>query len=122
MLSGLTGSRYINTSGGEVSGGPYINADTPVPAPAKGAVRFNNARFETWDGNYWTSVYGAHGSVNLTPDAVEAIAWVRAKIEMEQRIEKLAQDHEAVADALITAKDSLDRLQVIVALIDKGLK
>jgi hypothetical protein len=122
MLSGLTGSQYINTSGSEVVGGPYINADTPVPAPARGAIRFNNARIETWDGNYWTQVYGPYGSVSLTPDAVEAIGWVREKIEIERHIERLAQDHEAVADALATAKESLDRLQVIVALTDKGLK
>jgi len=122
MLNGLTGSQYINTSGGEVTGGPYINAETPVPALAKGAVRFNNARFETWDGRYWTQVHGAYSSISLTPEAVEAIGWVREKIEMEKHIEKLAQDNEAVADALATAKESLDRLQVIVALTDKDLK
>ena len=80
MISGLTGSQYINTSGGEVTGGPYLNADTPVPAPARGAMRFNNARIEVWDGGYWTQVHGPYGSVSLTPDAVEAINWVRAKI------------------------------------------
>jgi hypothetical protein len=122
MLSGLTGSQYINTSGSDAIGSPYINADTPVPAPAKGAMRFNNARIETWDGNYWTQIYGPYGSVSLTPDAVEAINWVRSKIEMEKHVERLAQDHEAVADALATAKESLDRLQVIVTLTDKGLK
>jgi len=122
MLSGLTGSQYISTSGGEVTGGPYFNADTPVPAPAKGALRFNNARIEVWDGNYWTQMHGLYGSVSLTPDAVEAINWVRAKIEIEQHIEKLAQEHVAVADALANAKESLDRLQVVVALTDKELK
>jgi hypothetical protein len=122
MLSGLTGSQYINTSDNTTVGTPYFNADNPVPAPARGALRFNNARIETWDGNYWTQVYGPSGSVSLTPDAVEAINWVRSKIEMERHIEKLAQGHVAVADALATAKESLDRLQVIVALTDKGLK
>jgi len=121
MLSGLTGSTYINATGGGVSN-PYINADTPVPAPARGAMRFNNGRMEVWDGNGWTQIYGEYGSVSLTAEAVEAINWVRSKIEMERHVERLAQDHEAVADALATAKESLDRLQVIVTLTDKGLK
>jgi hypothetical protein len=119
MLSGLTGNQYINTSGNEVAGGPYINADTPVPAPARGALRFNNARIETWDGNYWTQIYGPYASVSLTPDAVEAINWVRSKIEMEKKIEQLAQENPVVADAVATVKESLDKLQVIVALSEK---
>ena len=119
MLSGLTGSQYINTSGSEVVGGPYINADTPVPAPARGAMRFNNARIETWDGNYWTQVYGPYGSVSLTPDAVEAINWVRAKIEMEKQLEQMAKESPAVADALATVTESLERLEVVLALANK---
>ena len=122
MLNGLTGSQYITASADATGGSPYFNADTPVPAPARGAMRFNNARLETWDGNYWTQVYGPYGSVSLTPDAVEAINWVRAKMEMERHIEQLAQDHVAVADALATAKNSLDRLQVVVALVNKETK
>jgi hypothetical protein len=116
MLSGLTGSQYINAAGDSVSGGPFINADNPVPAPARGAVRFNNSRLETWDGNYWTQAYGAFGSVSLTADAVEAINWVREKIEMEKRIEQLAKENPAIADAVATVNESLERLQVILAL------
>ena len=119
MISGLTGSQYINTSGGEVTGGPYFNADTPVPAPARGAMRFNNARIEVWDGNYWTQMHGLYGSVSLTPDAVEAINWVRAKIEMERQLEQLAKESPAVADAMATVAQSLERLQVVVALANK---
>jgi len=122
MLSGLTGSQYINTSGNEVAGGPYINADTPVPAPARGALRFNNARIETWDGNYWTQIYGPYGSVSLTPDAVEAINWVRAKIEMEKHVEQLVKESPTVADAVATVAESLERLQVVVALANKETK
>lgn len=119
MLSGLTGSQYINTSGNEVAGGPYINADTPVPAPARGALRFNNARFEVWDGSYWAQVQGGNGSVNLSPEAVEAINWVREKIEMDRQVERLAKESPAVADAVVTVKESLERLQVVMALANK---
>ena len=116
MLSGLNGSQYINAAGDTVSGGPYFHADNPVPDPARGAVRFNNARLETWDGNYWTQAYGTYGSVSLTPEAVEAIKWVREKIEMEKRIAQLAKEHPGVADAVATVNESLERLQVVVAL------
>jgi hypothetical protein len=119
MLSGLTGGQYVNVSGSSVTSGPYINADSPVPAAARGAVRFNNARFEVWDGNYWTQVYEEYGSVNLSTEAVEAVDWVREKIAMEKTLEQLAQESPAVADAVATAKASLDRLQVVVALANK---
>jgi len=122
MLNGLTGNQYINTSGGASGGGPYFNADTPVPAPAKGAMRFNNARIEVWDGNYWAQMHGEYGSVSLTPDAVEAINWVRAKIEMEKKIEQLVKESPTVADAVATVAESLERLQVVVALANKETK
>ena len=118
MINGLTGGQYIKTSGGSV-GGPYISAETPIPALAKGAVRFNNARFEVWDGSYWTQIYGDYGSVSLAPDAIEAINWVREKIEMEKKIEKLAEESSAVANAWAEAKDALDKLQVIITLSEK---
>ena len=119
MLSRLTGGQYVDASSGLITGGPYITADTPVPAVAKGAVRFNNARFEVWDGNYWAQVQGGDGSVNLSPEAVEAINWVREKIEMDRQVERLAKESPAVADAVVTVKESLERLQVVMALANK---
>jgi hypothetical protein len=119
MLSGLSGGQYVNVSGGSVTSGPYITADTPVPAAARGALRFNNARFEVWDGRCWIQVYEEYGSVNLSPEAIEAVNWVREKIAVEKRLEQLAQESPAVADAVATAKASLDRLQVVVALANK---
>ena len=119
MLNGLTGSQFVYTSGAATGGSPYFNADTPVPNPARGAIRFNNARFEVWDGNYWVQVYGEYGTVSLSPEAVEAIVWVREKIEMDRQVERLAKESPAVADAVAAVKESLERLQVVVALANK---
>lgn len=119
MLSRLTGGQYVDASSGLITGGPYITADTPVPAVAKGALRFNFGRFEVWDGNYWALVQGGDGSVNLSPEAVEAINWVREKIEMDRQVERLTKESPAVADAVVTVKESLERLQVVMALANK---
>lgn len=53
------------------------------------------------------------------PEAVEAINWVREKIELDRQVERLAKESPAVADAVATVKESLERLQVVVALANK---
>jgi hypothetical protein len=109
-------SPYINVSGNS-SYYPYTPTPTTLNPPAAvGSLRLNNGNFEVWDGNNWQIIAHEYVSIGLTSDAAEAITWVREKIALERKIEQLAVDTPAVADALATVKDSLEKLQVILAL------
>lgn len=117
MIKGLTGSKYVSV--GPYISDAYVYADNPVPSPAKGSLRSNCGNFEVWNGANWQLLSSEYPEVKLTDEAIEAIDWVRAKIEMERRIEQLAKESPAVADALATVNESLERLEVVLTLANK---
>jgi hypothetical protein len=99
---------------------PYIYAQSPVPNPATGTVRYNNSSFEIWTGSFWQVLANDTATINLSGEAIAAIEWVHEKMAMEKRIAKLAKDSPAVADALASVNESIDQLQVVIALANKS--
>jgi hypothetical protein len=116
----VAGSQLVTVSSSYSD--PYVNAQTPVPNPATGTLRYNNSSLEVWNGNYWQVLSNDTATINLSGEATAAIEWVREKMVMEKHIAELAKDSPAVADAVATVKESLDRLQVIIALAEKETK
>lgn len=89
--------------------------------PSAGMVRFNpsNQNLEAYDGSTWINI-SANISVEMNYGAIDSLHWVMKKMNEEQRIKELAEQHPMVADALATLKDASERLEVALALTEKG--
>ena len=110
-----TSGKYIQVIGG--------SASTYVPAQGSsqgvGNLRFNTReqRLEVYDGMTWLELNTPHASVGLNGAAEEAIDWVRRQMEQEHRLEALAKQHPAVADALAAVAKAQEQVRIVAALV-----
>jgi hypothetical protein len=119
MIRTISGSRYIQVSGGSATN-PYISPG----AHGAGMVRWNPSMncLEVNDGNSWQQLHSAHPMIALSPDAEALLNWANSKREEEWRIEHLAAQHPTVADALAAVQLAKEKLQVVTALCDTSNK
>ena len=119
MIRNISGSRYIQVSGGTTSN-PYISPG----ASGAGMVRWNSnmSGLEINDGNSWQHLHVAHPTVSLTADAESLLDWARTKRDEEYRIAELAAKHSTVADALAAVQLAQDQLKVVTLLCDTDTK
>jgi hypothetical protein len=108
--------RYIQVMGGSAS--TYVTGQSG--SQGVGNLRFNTSgqRLEVYDGMSWVELNMPHASVGLNAEAEQAIDWVRRQMEQEHRLEILAKEHPAVADAMEAVKQAQERVQVVAALVD----
>jgi len=109
--------RYMQVIGGSAS--TYINANPG--AQGVGNLRFNTSqqRLEVYDGSSWQELNMPHASVGLNAEAEQAIDWVRRQMEQEHRLEILAKEHPAVADALEAVQQAQERVRIVAALVQE---
>jgi hypothetical protein len=81
-------------------------------------TRYNGTNLEVYDGSTWLTISSTFPQIELDNLAMEAIEWVRRKMEQEKRMLALAEKHPAVADAMATLKEAEEKLAVVVALAD----
>lgn len=94
---------------------PYID----TTRPSAGLVRYNSNNFEVYDGSSWIIMSGGSAQVSLDGVTLEAINWVRAKMEQEKRMLGWAQTHPSVADALLARDHAQQQLDIVIALVQK---
>ena len=116
MIRNISGSKYIQVSGG-MNTNPYIS-------PGAGMVRWSPSMncLEVNDGSVWQQIHSAHPMISLTSDAETLLDWARAKRDEEWRIAHLAAQHPTVADALAAVQLAKEKLQVVTALCDTNSK
>ena len=109
--------RYMQVIGGSAS--TYVNGNPG--AQGVGNLRFNTSgqRLEVYDGSSWQELNMPHASVGLNAEAEQAIDWVRRQMEQEHRLEALAKQHPAVADALEAVKQAQEQVRIIAALVQE---
>ena len=108
--------KYIQVIGGSAS--TYVNA---YGAQGVGNLRFNTGgqRLEVYDGNAWVELNMPHASVGLSGVAEEAIDWAQRQMAEEKRLEELAKEHPAVADAMEEVKQAQERVRIVAALVQE---
>jgi len=84
-----------------------------------GNMRFNtsNQTMEVYDGQMWQSLKMGDANVSLTPDAVEALDWAKQKRAEERKLQELAKQHPAVADAVDAVEQAKTKLKIITELV-----
>ena len=109
--------KYMQVIGGGAS--TYVNANPN--AQGVGNLRFNTSiqRLEVYDGSSWLELNMPHASVGLNGVAEEAIDWVRQQMEEEKRLEALAKEHPAVADAMEAVRQAQERVKIVAALVQE---
>jgi hypothetical protein len=94
---------------------PYID----MTRTSAGMVRYNNNTVEVYDGNIW--IIMASGSIQVSLDGVtlESLQWVRRKMTEEKRLEELAKNHPAVADAMTAVARAQEQVAIVTALVQQ---
>ena len=118
MLSGITGSKYISVSG---SGPAHISKNYSGNQFMSGDMRYDidSQTIKVFDGQTWQSLYGGTPSIALTDDAKVLLDWVNDKRAEEQRIQELAANHPALADALEAVKKAEEQVKIVAALVQE---
>ena len=109
--------KYVQVIGGSAI--TYVSAQSG--SQGVGNVRFNTSaqRLEVYDGMTWLEINMPHTSVGLNAEAEQAIDWVRRQMEQEHRLEALAREHPAVADAMAAVKQAQERVRIVAALVQE---
>jgi hypothetical protein len=109
--------RYMQVIGGSAS--TYVNANPG--AQGIGNLRYNTSgqRLEVYDGSSWQELNMPHVSVGLNPDAEAAIEWAQRQMTEEKRLEQLAKEHPAVADALEAVQQAEERVRIVAAMVQE---
>ena len=94
---------------------PYIS---DAATPMQGAVRCMNNRYEVWNGHSWVST-GSQVGVDLSYQAKQVMVWAHTKMNEEARMQDLARQHPAVAEALMSVRHAEERLQIVVSLTEE---
>jgi FMN phosphatase YigB (HAD superfamily) len=112
-----TSGKYIQVIGG--SAGTYVSAQ--AGSQGVGNLRFNTSGqyLQVYDGNAWIELNMPHASVGLNAEAEQAIDWVRRQMEQEHRLEALAREHPAVADALEAVEKAKEQVKIVAALVQE---
>lgn len=118
MIKGITpASQYIDVQGGQ-PGSIYVNLSSVNPGT--GTVRFNGQDMEVFDGTIWQKIMNNYASIGLNQQAIEMLNWVREKMNEEAKLEKLAQENPAIADAVAKYRAAEEQLKVVLTLTDKA--
>jgi hypothetical protein len=94
---------------------PYID----MTRTSAGMVRYNNNNFEVYDGNSWIIMSGGLVQVSLDGVTLESLQWVRRKMTEEKRLEELAKNHPAVADAMTAVARAQEQVATVAALVQQ---
>jgi hypothetical protein len=106
----------LNGAGINVSNGIHSTLYIDMNRPSAGLVRYNGSNFEVYDGNGWMMIPSGDAQVTLDGMTLESLQWVRCKMTEEKRLEELARQHPAVADAIDAVRLAEQQLQTVVAL------
>jgi hypothetical protein len=114
MIKGISPQgKYMYVNGGTASS-TYISPG----AVGAGMLRWNQniTCFEVNDGNSWRTLDMGYASVGLTPEAESLLDWAKIKMQEEQEMKRLAEDHPAVAMALENLNKSQEQLKATIIL------
>jgi len=116
MIKGITPGIGLTISG-STSMEPYISPG----AQSAGILRYNSSsrNIEVYDGGIWLTLSGGHSHISLDSPTQEAVQWVRCQMEKEKRLEELAKQHPAVADAWSAVKHAQEQLDIVTTLVQR---
>lgn len=99
---------------GSVYNAPYID----TTRASAGMVRYLHKNLEVYDGSNWLPLQSSYPTVQLDIKTQEILEWAQNQMIQQQRMQVLADQHPAVADA-VAARDRADEaVRIAVVLCD----
>lgn len=122
MITNISGSQYIQVSGGS-SSPPHISPG----AAGAGMMRWNSNMncMEVNDGISWKQFTASYPTIDLTPDTKELLEWARAQRTITMRRLEAAQKNPALMKALEAikrAEENFDLLDSISKDYNEGVQ
>jgi hypothetical protein len=116
MIKGITQGAGLFVSNGNPMN-PYISPGSI----SAGMMRYNpnSNNIEVYDGINWITLSGGYVQVGLDGPTLEAVEWVKRKMEQEKRLEELTKKHPSVADAVATLAHAQEQLDIVTALVQQ---
>jgi hypothetical protein len=114
MIKNITPGPGIHIAANNHSA-PYVD----MSRHSAGMVRYNGSNFEVYNGSDWVQFSSSIPQIELDGVTLEAVQWVRRKMQEEKRLEELAKKHPAVADALAAVTHAQEQLDIVTTLVQK---
>lgn len=114
MIKAVHGSEAIHVTESNYSL-PYVDNSRP----SAGMVRYKDYNLEVYDGSSWILAVAATPHVDLSPEIKKVLQWAREKMQEEEELKKLAQQHPAVNAALDNVKKAQEQLKTTIILSEK---
>ena len=116
MIEGIIPGTGLVTAGGTATQ-PYISPGSQ----SAGILRYNSSlrNVEVYDGVSWLTLSTGPTQIGLDIPTQEAVQWVRRQMEQEKRLEELARQHPAVADAAAAVAQAQEQLDIVTALVQR---
>ena len=113
--------RIIPGIGLVTSGGTAMQPYISPGSQSAGILRYNSnlKNIEVYDGISWLTLSTGPTQIGLDIPTQEAVDWVRRQMEKEKRLEELARQHPAVADAAAAVAQAQEQLDIVTALVQK---
>jgi hypothetical protein len=110
----ITGDSYVQVIAGQPSL-PYVpmNHENPM----QGMIRVWGTDFQVFNGSAWTVMPSSYATAGLAPKYQLAIDWAHRKMIEEIQMQKLAEQHPAIADLVDALAKAEEQLRMAVALI-----
>jgi len=108
MIKSLTQQGMFTQVSNGSPGSTYYQTGQPM----SGQVRYCNNEFEVYDGSIWHKIQGSYASVGLTSTAESAINWALGKMNEENKLQKLSNEHPAVKIAYENMKRAAEQLEI----------
>jgi len=113
MIKGLTGSKGVFVSGGNLSL-QYVNQNPSNPM--QGMIRVWGTDMQVFDGSSWTNIQSSYATVELDGNTQRLLDWAKSKMEEEHELQQLSKENAAVQIALDNLKRAQEQLDVTIIL------
>jgi hypothetical protein len=114
MIKGLLGDTYVVVNVGSTSL-PYVPMNNENPM--QGMVRVWGTDLQVFNGSAWTVMPSSYATAGLAPRYQLAIDWAHRKMIEEIQMQKLAEQHPAIADLADAVTKAEEQLRMAVALV-----
>jgi hypothetical protein len=114
MIKGISPQgKYMYVHGGNASS-TYISPG----AVGAGMIRWNSNTncLEVNDGNTWKTLDMGYATVGLSSEAESLLDWAKTKMQEEQEMQTLAENHPAVKTALENLNKAQEQIKATIIL------
>ena len=110
----ITGDSYVQVTNGQTCL-PYVPMNNENPM--QGMIRVWGNDIQVFNGSAWTVMPSSYATAGVAPKYQLALDWAHRKMIEEIQMQKLAEQHPAIADLADALAKAEEQLRMAVALV-----